>query len=157
MPAGIGPAQPADQHEIGLRQPEPGAHLGDLVISSPVHAGVRGLRDHRDALALHPEVLDGVARHRLGGDDHPCGPLHRELAKARAHAAAQVLARALEHREVMERDDGRARTVEQRALEPRGVEHVGSAAAERGRWALGFEQLVPGDSVSRRALSRQRA
>ncbi len=79
-----------------------------------------------DALALQAQSLHRVAGHGLGRHDHAHRALHGELAQAQAHPRAQVLACALERREVVQGDDHRAGTAQDRALHPRRVKDLGA-------------------------------
>src|SRR5690349_24269051 len=54
-----------------------------------------------------------------------------EVAQPQAHARAQVLAAALQRRQVVHRDDHRTRAVQHRAGHPRGVEDVRRVLAHR--------------------------
>jgi len=145
-------AQPAHPHEEALGQPEARAHRGDVLWRALVHGRVRRLRDHHDLLARQAQVRERVARDRLGGDDHTRRALHREVAQAQAQATAQVLAAALERRQVVDRDDHRARAVQHRSVHPRRVEHVRAARARERRRTVRLDDLI----ASRGGLEQRR-
>ena len=136
--ARVGMLQAADPNQIALGQREARTCSGDLRGRARVHHRVGRLGDHDDALRLQPEALDGVAGHRLGGHDHPHRALHGQLAQTQTYTHPQVLAAALERREVVQRDDHRAWAAQHRALHPRCVEDIGGAPRAVGLLDLGL-------------------
>jgi hypothetical protein len=99
--------------------------------------GVRRLRDHEHTLAIESKVGDRFAGNGLGGNDHVCRALEREVAQMQVHAAtAQALAAAGERTDVVDGHDHWAGAVQHGPLDPRRVEDLGPART------VGLQDLV---------------
>ena len=158
----------ARDRDAAGRPPTPGSARAGRSARAPratscggarVHRRVGRLGDHDDPLALDAEVRRPRPRRRASvGTITRAARCTARWRRRRRRPGAQVLAAALQRRQVVDRDDHRARAVQHRARHPRRVEDVGAARArDRRRAAASRAISSPAAAVSRSAPSRQRA